>query len=68
LVELSRPVELKDLTGFVSVIDPQLSPDSAKIAFVVIKPDEKRDNYDSTIWVVDRISGKPQMYFGGAFC
>jgi len=65
LVELSRPVELKDLTRFVSVIDPQLSPDSAKIAFVVIKPDEKRDNYDSTIWVVDRISGEPQMYFGG---
>lgn len=65
MVELSRPVELKDLTRFVSVIDPQLSPDSAKIAFVVIKPDEKRDNYDSTIWVVDRISGEPQMYFGG---
>lgn len=64
-MELSRSVELKDLTRFVSVIDPQLSPDSAKIAFVVIKPDEKRDNYDSTIWVVDRISGKPQMYFGG---
>ena len=65
LMTLARPIELKDLTRFVSAIDPQLSPDFAKIAFVVIRPDEKRDNYDSTIWMIDRISGKPFMYFGG---
>jgi len=58
-------IELKDLTGFVSAIDPQLSPDSTKIAFVVSRPDEKRDNYDLTIWVIDRTTGKPLMYFGG---
>lgn len=53
------------MTRLVSTIDPQLSPDSTKIAFVVIRPDEKRDNYDSTIWVIDRITGNPLMYFGG---
>jgi len=62
---LSRPVELKDLTRFVSVIDPQLSPDAARIAFVVVRTDETRDNYDLTIWVVDRISGEPGMYLSG---
>lgn len=62
---MPRPVELKDLTRFVSVIDPQLSPDLTKVAFVAIKPDERRDNYDSAIWVVDRASGEPKLYFAG---
>jgi len=65
LITLPRPVELMDLTRFVSVIDPQLSPDLTKVAFVAIKPNEKRDNYEMTIWVIDRISGKPVTYFGG---
>jgi len=64
-MELSRSLELSDLVRFVSVIDPQLSPDTSRIAFVAVKPDEKRDNYDSTIWVVDRISGEPQTYLSG---
>jgi len=64
-MKLPRPIELKDLTRFVSVIDPQLSPDAARVAFVAIRPDEGRDNYDSTIWVVDRVSGEPQTYLSG---
>jgi len=64
-MKLPRHVELKDLTRFVSVIDPQLSPDAARVAFVAIRPDEGRDNYDSTIWVVDRVSGEPQTYLSG---
>lgn len=56
---------MKDLTRFVSAFDPQLSPDLTKIAFVVSRADERRDNYDSTIWVIDRITGKPLIYFGG---
>ena len=65
LMTLSRSVELKDSTRFVSVIDPQFSPDLTKVAFVVIMPDEKRDDCDVTIWVIDRSSGKPVTYFGG---
>ncbi len=62
---MPRTIELNDLTRLVSTIDPQLSPDLTKIAFVVIRPDEKRDNYDSTIWVIDSTTGKPVMFFGG---
>jgi len=65
VTRLSRPIDLKDLARLVSVIDPQLSPDSARIAFVAVKADERRDSYDSTIWVIDRATGEPQMYFGG---
>lgn len=65
MIKLSRSLELRDLARFVSVIDPQLSPDVARVAFVAIRPDEGRDNYDSTIWVVDRVSGEPQTYLSG---
>ena len=64
-MELLRPLELKDLARFVSLTDPQLSPDKTRIAFVAIRPDEKRDSYDSSIWVIDRVSGEPRAYLSG---
>ena len=65
MMDMSRTVQLHDLARFVSIMDPRLSPDSQSIAFVAVKGDEKRDDYDSTIWVIDRNSGAPKIYLGG---
>jgi len=59
---LSREVEFDDLKRFVSVSDPRLSPDLSKIAFLTVKVDGQKDDYHTTIWVVDRASEEPIMY------
>lgn len=59
---MSRIIELEDMKRFVSVSDPRLSPDLSKIAFLAVRVDGQRDDYHSTIWVVDRTSGEPILY------
>ena len=62
---MGRRLELDDLTSFVMVSDPQISPDLDRVAFVVARADEKKDDYASTIWVVDRSDGEPSMFLSG---
>src|SRR5580704_13727867 len=41
----------KDLFDFVWVADPQLAPDGARVAFTRLIVDEKRTNYETSIWI-----------------
>jgi Tol biopolymer transport system component len=41
----------KDLFDFVWVADPQLAPDGARVAFTRVIVDEKRTNYETSIWI-----------------
>jgi dipeptidyl aminopeptidase/acylaminoacyl peptidase len=41
----------KDLFDFVWVADPQLAPDGAHVAFTRVTVDEKRTNYETSIWI-----------------
>ena len=47
-----RPITERDLFAFVWVADPQISADGSQVAFVRVTADEKRDTYDTDIWVV----------------
>jgi dipeptidyl aminopeptidase/acylaminoacyl peptidase len=60
-----RRLELDDLTRFVSVSNPQLSPDLNKVAFVVSSADEKLDDFKSTIWIINRSNGRPLRFLSG---
>jgi dipeptidyl aminopeptidase/acylaminoacyl peptidase len=46
-----RPIAEKDLFKFVWVADPQISPDGTQVAFVRVTIDEKKDAYESAIWI-----------------
>ncbi len=46
-----RPITEKDLFKFVWVSDPQISPDGTRVAFVRVTIDEKKDQYESGIWL-----------------
>ena len=46
-----RPITDKDLFAFVWVADPQISPDGSQVAFVRVTVDEKKDAYDTAIWL-----------------
>ena len=47
-----RPITERDLFAFVWIADPQISADGSQVAFVRVTADEKRDTYDTDIWVV----------------
>jgi dipeptidyl aminopeptidase/acylaminoacyl peptidase len=46
-----RGISEKDLMKFVWVSDPQIAPDGSQVAFVRVTADEKKDQYDTGIWI-----------------
>ncbi len=47
-----RAITEKDLFQFHWIGDPQLSPDGTQVAFVRIAVDDKREDYETSIWSV----------------
>ncbi|HEX3558325.1 MAG TPA: S9 family peptidase [Pyrinomonadaceae bacterium] len=47
-----RNITEKDLFNFTWVADPQVAPDGSRVAFVRVTVNEKRDGYDTSVWVV----------------
>ncbi|HEX4665153.1 MAG TPA: S9 family peptidase [Chthoniobacterales bacterium] len=47
-----RNITEKDLFDFVWIGDPQVAPDGARAAYVRVTVNEKKDGYDTAIWVV----------------
>ena len=47
-----RNITEKDLFDFVWIGGPQISPDGARVAYVRVTVNEKKDGYDTAIWMV----------------
>ena len=60
-----RPMVPEDLFRIRFVSDPQLHPDARRVAFVVTMLSEARDEYLSTIWVVDVNGGDARPFTRG---
>ena len=60
-----RPMTDKDLFAFVWIADPQMAPDGSQIAFVRVSVDEKRDQYDSSVWVAATDGREPPRRLTG---
>lgn len=54
-----RLITENDLMKFVWIADPQISHDGAQIAFVRVTANEKRDDYDTAIWLVPANGAEP---------
>jgi len=54
-----RPITEKDLFAFVWVADPQISPDGSRVAFVRVSVDEKKDQYQTSIWLAPADGSTP---------
>ncbi|HVS32162.1 MAG TPA: S9 family peptidase [Thermoanaerobaculia bacterium] len=48
----ARPITETDIFRFVWIADPQIAPDGARVAFVRVTVNEKKDGYDTAIWSV----------------
>lgn len=54
-----RLITETDLFDFVWIGDPQISPDGKKVVFVRVTVDEKREGYDTALWIVPTTGSEP---------
>ena len=54
-----RPITETDLFSFVWVADPQIAPDGSRVAFLRVGVDEKRDQYETPIWMAETAGREP---------
>src|SRR3954467_9462995 len=60
-----RPITDKDLFKFTWVADPQLSADGSRVAFVRVTVADKKDDYDTALWIVPTKGGDPRPLTAG---
>src|SRR3979490_1371434 len=53
-----RNITEKDLFAFVWIGDPQMSPDGARVAYVRVTVNEKKEGYNTSIWSVPTGGGE----------
>lgn len=49
----TRPIRVDDLKTVIGVSDATISPDGTRIAYVISKPDYKKDRYERTLSLID---------------
>jgi len=60
-----RSITEKDLFNFVWIADPQISPDGAAVAFVKVTVNEKKDGYNTAIWIVSTATSESRQLTNG---
>src|SRR5712692_415133 len=60
-----RNITEQDLFSFVWAADPQISPDSSRVAFVRVTVNEKKDGYNTAIWSVAPATGESHQLTAG---
>ncbi len=61
-----RFITEKDLFDFTWIGDPQMSPDGKRVAFVRVTVNDKKDDYDTSIWTVSTDTGELQRLTSGS--
>src|SRR5262249_41692063 len=60
-----RNITERDLFSFVWITDPQVAPDGSRIAFVRVTVNNRKDGYDTAIWMVPTAGGEPRQLTAG---
>lgn len=65
VVAQKRNITERDLFSFNWIADPQVSPDGGRIAFVKVTVNDKRDGYQTAIWIVSTSTGETRQLTSG---
>jgi dipeptidyl aminopeptidase/acylaminoacyl peptidase len=60
-----RNISEKDLFNFNWIADPQVSPDGARVAFVKVTVNDRKDGYNTSIWIVSTATGESKQLTSG---
>src|SRR5437667_2091905 len=60
-----RNITERDLFNFNWIGDPQVAPDGSRVAFVKVTVNDKRDGYNTSIWVVSTDKGETKQLTSG---
>ncbi len=60
-----RPLQPEDLYAIKTIPEVQISPDGARVAFVLNEIDATQDEYRTTIWLVPTNGGEPVQFTRG---
>jgi dipeptidyl aminopeptidase/acylaminoacyl peptidase len=58
-----RPITETDLFKFVWTADPRISPDGKQVVYVRVTVNEKKDGYDTALWIAPADGGEPPRPF-----
>src|ERR1700716_1416486 len=53
-----RNITEKDIFDFIWIGDAQVSPDGSRVAFVRVTVNEKKEGYNTSIWMVPTVAGE----------
>ena len=60
-----RNITEKDLFNFVWIGDPQVSPDGARVTFVRVTVNDRKDGYNTALWMVTTATGETRQLTNG---
>jgi dipeptidyl aminopeptidase/acylaminoacyl peptidase len=60
-----RNITEKDLFNFNWIADPQVAPDGSRVAFVKVTVNDKKDGYNTAIWLVSTAGGQTKQLTAG---
>jgi dipeptidyl aminopeptidase/acylaminoacyl peptidase len=60
-----RNITEKDLFNFVWIGDPQVSPDGSHVVFVRVTVNDKKDGYNTALWIVSTANGETRQLTNG---
>ncbi len=64
-VAQKRNITEKDLFNFVWIGDSQVSPDGSHVAFVRVTVNDKKDGYNTALWIVSTATGETRQLTNG---
>src|ERR1051326_6243716 len=65
LLAQKRNITERDLFSFNWIADPQVAPDGSRIAFVKVTVNDRKDGYNTSIWIVSTATGETKQLTSG---